>query len=234
MANDSLKMSCSVFKELYKSYSEREDSQLKCYSNEELIILLPDHQELLDYFISKNENMLWRIVHKFLDGRDIGRDEAFMQELFQVAVIKFFQCYDKYNPELGFKFSTFAYSAILNSLKNYCRGQWREECKEDEELEYRLPPAESFEDSVLDKEWAKSLYQSLATLENIERAVLCLRFDLDSKALETEESLIPYIIQAQTFSSSKKQNIYNRAIRKLSINTQSYSLLIDAYKIYAA
>ena len=233
MNNDSIKMSCSVFKELYTAYSEPEDSQLKCYSNEELIILLPDHQELLDYFISKNENMLWRIVHKFLDGRDLGRDETFMQELFQVAVIKLFLCYEKYSPERG-RFSTFAYNVILNSLKNYCRKPRREECKEDEELEYRLPPAESFEDSVLDREWSKSLYQSLSTLENIERAVLYLKFDLDPKSLETGESLIPYILQAQNFSSSKKQNIYNRAIRKLRINTQSYSLLIDAYKIYAA
>ena len=233
MANDSLKMSCSVFKELYKSYSEREDSQLKCYSNEELIILLPDHQELLDYFISKNENMLWNIINKFTNKRNLRLDETSKQELFQVAVIKLSQCYDKYNPERG-RFSTFVYRAILNTLANCYNKPHLEEFGWDEELEYRLPPAESFEDSVLDKEWAKSLYQSLATLENIERAVLCLRFDLDSKALETEESLIPYIIQAQTFSSSKKQNIYNRAIRKLRMNTQSYSLLIDAYKIYAA
>ena len=229
MANDPIEKSCSIFKKLHEAYSELED-----YSNEELIVLLPDHQELLDYFISRNENMLWSIVHKFLGGRDIGRDEARMQELFQVAAIKLFQCYDKYNPELGFKFSTFAYNAILNTLKNYCRGRKREECKKDEELEYRLPPSESFEDSVLDKEWAKFLYQSLATLENVERAVLCLRFDLDPKDLETWESLIPYILQAKNFSPSKKQNVYTRAIRKLRINTQSYSLLIDAYKIYAA
>ena len=228
MANDPIEKSCSIFKKLHEAYSELED-----YSNEELIVLLPDHQELLDYFISRNENMLWSIVHKFLGGRDIGRDEARMQELFQVAAIKLFQCYDKYNPERG-RFSTFVYRAILNTLANCYNKPHLEEFGWDEELEYRLPPSESFEDSVLDKEWAKSLYQSLATLENIERAVLCLRFDLDSKALETEESLIPYIIQAQTFSSSKKQNIYNRAIRKLRMNTQSYSLLIDAYKIYAA
>lgn len=233
MRNDSLEMSCSVFEELYSAYSDPEDSQLECYSNEELIILLPDHQELLDFFISKNENMLWDIVNKFIHMRNLSLDEISRQELFQVAVIKLFQCYDKYNPERS-RFSTFAYSAIFNSLKNYCRGARHEECRGDEELEYRLPPTASFEDSLLAKEGAKSLYQSLAILENIERAVLYLRFDLDPKALETGESLLPYILQAQTFSSGKKQNIYNRAIRKLRINPQSYSRLINAYKIYVA
>ena len=103
-----------IFNSIRRAYP-----QLVDYSNEELLPRLADNEELLNYFISKNEDLIWRVVHQFnvkYQLRNFWRDDSFRQELFQVGLIKLYETIRNYNPELGYRFSTFVYKAVYNSL----------------------------------------------------------------------------------------------------------------------
>jgi RNA polymerase sporulation-specific sigma factor len=61
-----------------------------------------------------NQNLIHSITHYF-DGYNSKED------LFQVGAIGLINAYKKYNPELGVKFTTYAYPYILGEMRKYVR-----------------------------------------------------------------------------------------------------------------
>ncbi|WP_027406582.1 sigma-70 family RNA polymerase sigma factor [Anaerovibrio sp. RM50] len=222
----------NIFQEVCQAHP-----QLIAISNEELIGMLPEHPELLDFFLSKNEKMVRDIVNKFVRSRGLNVDEEFREELFQVSLIKLSHCYMKYNPALGYKFSTFIYNALFRNLINYCRCPKKNvtlDCVGDEKMDFMLPSTESLETTVSNNLHTEAIYQSLTVLSELEQVVMCLKLDLDLTALIIHGPLMPYLIEAQSLSKRKLNYIYTRSIKKLRTNPEAYTKLVDAYEYRVA
>lgn len=70
--------------------------------------------EELTNLIVDNQNLIYSMTHYF-DGYNSKDD------LFQVGAIGLINAYKKYNPEMGVKFTTYAYPYILGEMRKYIR-----------------------------------------------------------------------------------------------------------------
>ena len=70
--------------------------------------------ENLSEIISSHQNLIYSISHYF-EGYPNKED------LFQVGCIGLIEAYKRYNPDMGAKFSTYAYPYILGEMKKYIR-----------------------------------------------------------------------------------------------------------------
>ncbi len=73
------------------------------------------YQQLRDELIVANLNLVY-----FLAGRFAGRGEPF-DDLVQVGMIGLLKAIDRYEPERGFEFATFATPTIVGEIKRYFR-----------------------------------------------------------------------------------------------------------------
>jgi len=68
----------------------------------------------LSSLIAQNKNMIYKIAHYLDNGSNI-------EDLFQVGCIGMIKAYEKYDPSIGTKFSSFAYFYIMGEMKQYLR-----------------------------------------------------------------------------------------------------------------
>ena len=68
----------------------------------------------LEQIIITNQNLIYSITHYF-EGYN-NKDD-----LFQVGALGLIKAYKKYDPNLGVKFTTYAYSYILGEMRKYVR-----------------------------------------------------------------------------------------------------------------
>ena len=64
--------------------------------------------------IAQNKNMIYKIAHYLDNGSNI-------EDLFQVGCIGMIKAYEKYDPSIGTKFTSFAYFYIMGEMKQYLR-----------------------------------------------------------------------------------------------------------------
>lgn len=66
----------------------------------------------LEFLIKKNEGLIYHIINKYSTYFEID-------DLYQVAVMGLIRAYQKYNSNLGTKFTTYAYPYILGEIIKY-------------------------------------------------------------------------------------------------------------------
>lgn len=71
-------------------------------------------EDELSSLITQNRNMIYKIAHYLDNGSNI-------EDLFQVGCIGMIKAYEKYDPTLGSKFTSFAYFYIMGEMKQYLR-----------------------------------------------------------------------------------------------------------------
>ena len=228
-----------IFNSIRRAYP-----QLVDYSNEELLPRLADNEELLNYFISKNEDLIWRVVHQFnvkYQLRNFWRDDSFRQELFQVGLIKLYETIRNYNPELGYRFSTFVYKAVYNSLISYCFGaknrfRFHEILSLDGEAGPEMGDTSTASEvfTVKHNMGSDLVYQALRVLTKMELAVVCLRMELPASAMDIHCDIAPYMREARDLTKSQRHQIYSKAITKLKTDPRALAMLMDAYEYLVA
>lgn len=71
-------------------------------------------EDELSSLITQNRNMIYKIAHYLDNGSNI-------EDLFQVGCIGMIKAYEKYDPSIGTKFTSFAYFYIMGEMKQYLR-----------------------------------------------------------------------------------------------------------------
>ena len=215
-------------------------SQLADCSNEELLSRLADDEDLLNYFISKNETLIWSIIYQFnfrYQVRNFWQDDSLRQELFQIGLIKFYECIKRFSPKRGRRFSTFVYKAVHNSLISYCFGNenrfrfYEILSLDGDELTMIASSAKLSPTHNLGSEF---LYQSLAVLSQLEQAVICIKMDLNPTAMLARYDLSPFIRKARALTKNQFYSIYSRAMMKLKSDHRAMAKLTDAYECLVA
>lgn len=197
----------------------------------EVIIITND--EFLQY-----ENLIYKIINKYRNNKHIEYDD-----LYQIASIGLYECFNKYNNEMEQKISFMSYLynniewSILKELKKYERIEaftsvsLHHETGEDTTIEDILQDIKTdIETNIIDKIVLEEYMNEFNKhLDDIELNVLCMRIfdEMKYKDIEQELNLGSYeaygiFIKSRRKLLNKSSYIRERYLSYINANTNIY------------
>ena len=173
-----------------------------------------------DHIVKANMRLVMSVAKKFVDSRNT------FDELFSEGVVALLRAVEKFDVERGFRFSTYATTAIRHQIYRWKTRDGRRQKEFSTNADESLRAAQfSAEEGVM-RDSATSrinevLEEMLSRLDSRERLVVSGRFGLDSSGVkETFASL------GETLNISKERarQITERAVAKLRVMAREFGL----------
>ena len=173
-----------------------------------------------DHIVKANMRLVMSVAKKFVDSRNT------FDELFSEGVVALLRAVEKFDVERGFRFSTYATTAIRHQIYRWKTRDGRRQKEFSTNSDESLRGAQfSAEEGVM-RDSATTrinevLEEMLSRLDSRERLVVSGRFGLDSSGVkETFASLG----EALNISKERARQITERAVAKLRVMAREFGL----------
>lgn len=199
-----------------KINDENNDSSISFFQR------LKNDEEARGEFVMRNQNLIYDQINKKFSHTPFEQEDLFM-----FGMCGLIKAVDSFDPNAGYKFSTFAAPCIANEIISYINN--RNKCVRCESIEKDVAPSNSgkplkLKDIIIDDEadvfdnyWTDQLYkkvnEAIDELSPIDQTIIKMRFGFD----DNERTSFADIGRKCGFSRQYLNARYQKAMRFLAI-----------------